>query len=204
MYSTLNKTKFGNCSRCEATNTECVKIGKELVCCRCNNDAKAKRQITNANERQRVRSLIKYERVEGILDSIKELKLDLDRVSSRYIRLRDMESDGKITCYCCGKRIKWQKAHCMHFADRDNMATRYLIDNLKSGCFECNVEKRGNLVAYAQKLESEKPGVVDFLTDQSRTTANVSQSELKELLYDFQQKLNLVEKKLTQNGQVRN
>jgi len=192
----IANSKYGKCSQCNSDDTQCRKRGKDLICLSCCKQIDNKKQIDKANTRNKVRGLITYERQEGILDSIQELKLDNDRVSSRYIRLRDMEKDGKITCYCCGKRVAWQKAHCMHFINREHMATRYLIANLHSGCFECNVEKRGNLEVYAQKLEHETSGIVEWLQEQARSVANVSVSELKETLYDFQQKLRIVETKL--------
>jgi hypothetical protein len=156
----------------------------------------AQKAMDKNKEKIAVRSLITYERQEGILDNTQELVLDLDRVVSRYIRLRDMGKDHKIECYCCGKKVDWKKAHCMHFINRQHMATRFMILNLHSGCYECNVEKRGNLEVYAEKLEKETPDVVEWLQEQSRTINNASQSELKELLFDFQQKLHLVETKL--------
>jgi len=192
----IPQSKFGTCSQC-GDNGPCVKVGKSLFCRdKCHRQNKIKEQLTKSNERNKVRSLLTYQKQEGVVDNIGELKADLDRVSSRYIRLRDMEADGKITCYCCEKRVAWQKSHCMHFIDRVHMATRYLIANLHSGCFECNVEKRGNLKAYAEHLENDTPGIVEFLQEQSRTITNVTQSELKELLYDFHQKLKLVELKI--------
>lgn len=197
--SYLPQYKIGDCSieGCGLTNTQGRKVGKEFICAFHYNQAKTTEQIKKANERNKVRSLITYQKSEGHFDGISELKIDLDRVSSRYIRLRDMEADGKITCYCCGKRVAWQRAHCMHFIDRVHMATRYLITNLHSGCYECNVEKDGNLEAYAAHLEKEQSGIVEWLEEQSRTITNITQSELKELLHDFHQKLKLVELKLS-------
>lgn len=200
--SYLPQFKIGDCSvlDCGLKNTQGRKVGKNFICMEHYNAAKTKIQITKANERNKLRSLIGYQKTEVGLDSISELKIDLDRVVSRYIRLRDMEADGKITCYCCSKRVPWQKAHCMHFIDRGHMATRYLLANLRSGCYTCNVEKDGNLEVYAAKLEKEQHGIVEWLKEQSRTVTSVTQSELKELLHDFHQKLKIVELKLTTHG----
>ncbi len=194
--SIINKHKWGDCSVCYAKDTAVVKVAKDLVCLNCRKSQKNKVQIEKANVRNKVRSLGTYQREEGILDSIQELTIDLDRVISRYIRLRDMEKDGKISCFCCGKRVQWTKAHAMHFINRQHVATRFLLDNLKSGCFECNVEKRGNLEVYAEKLEKEKSGIVEWLREQAATVANVTRDELKENLISFQHKLRLVETKL--------
>lgn len=203
MYSTINKTKWGICSVCGTIDTPCVKVAKDLICLFCNNQKKAEKQIANAKLKQRVKGLIKYERAEGILDSVSELVLDIDRVLSRYIRLRDMGKDHKILCYTCDKPVPYQKAQAMHFINRQHMGTRFLLQNVKSGCFTCNVEKRGNLEVFAKRLEFDTPGIVEWLTEQSHTVVNVTKDELKSILLEYQQKLNIVEKKIS-NGQNNN
>lgn len=192
----IAQTKFGNCSSCSATDTSVVKRGKDLFCLNCKRDIDTKKQVAKASVRNKVRGLINYERQEGILDSIQELTLDIDRVMSRYVRLAAIGKDHKLDCYCCGKRIAWQKAHAMHFINRQHMGTRFLTQNVKAGCYECNVEKRGNLEVFAEKLELEQKGIVEWLTDQSHEVFNGSRDELKNLLFDYQQKLKLVETKL--------
>lgn len=192
--SLIPSSKFGNCSSCDATNVPCVKVGKNLFCRdKCHRNNKVQQQVQKASERNKVRSLNTYQKVEGIVDSIQELTCDLDRIISRYIRIRDMEADGKITCYICGKRVKWEKSHAMHFINRQHMATRFLLQNLKSGCYDCNVVGRGELIRYAKKLNEEDKGMAEWLTEQSRTVACPTREELKELLYDFHQKLRTVE-----------
>lgn len=130
------------------------------------------------------------------MDSITSLKQDLDAIVSRYIRIRDMNAEGKIFCFCCDKELDFKSAMCMHFMDRIHMATRFLPSNLKAGCFECNNEKDGNLKVYAERLEAETPGIVEFLTEQSRLVISLSPMDLKEILIEFQYKLKLVEHKL--------
>lgn len=151
------------------------------------------RAMAKQREKTKVRSLIQDERESGVLDSVKELTLDIDRVMSRYIRLRDMGIDHKIECFCCGKKVDWKKAHAMHFINRIHLATRFLLANVKSGCVTCNVEKRGNLEVYEQRLT---PEIVNFLREQAAIVYSPSRSELKEILIDFQQKLKLVGTKL--------
>lgn len=143
-----------------------------------------------------VRTLNTYQVEEGIVDSVSELTIDLDRIISRYCRLRDMEADGKITCYICSHRVKYERAHAMHFINRQHLGTRFLLENIKSGCYECNVVKRGNLVLYEKKLNEENNGIVDWLKEQSYVVANPTRDELKNLLTEYQFKLKLVESKL--------
>lgn len=192
----IPQSKQGDCTCCPSKNVPCVKRGKDLICFPCKNLIDNKKQLAKASERNKLRSLITYERQEGILDSVQELTLDIDRVMSRYVRLAAIGKDHKLDCYCCGKHITWQKAHAMHFINRQHMGTRFLTQNVKAGCYECNVEKRGNLEVYAEKLEAEQKGMVEWLTEQSRHVWNTTLSDLKEILFDFQQKLKLVETKL--------
>lgn len=196
MISTINKTKWGNCSICENENTEVVKVGKELFCLNCNKTKKIKVQIGKANERNKVRRLNVYQKENGFIDNQQELILDLDRVVSRYVRISAAEKDLKITCFTCDKRIKWEKSHCSHFINRSHLATRFLLKNLKCCCPTCNVTLSGNLKEYAKRLEKEQGGLVEWLTEQGHTVEKPSLNELKELLFDFQQKLRSVEVKI--------
>ena len=194
--SLIPKSKFGDCCQCGLTDTNVVKVKKDTYCLQCHKSNKTKQQMAKQREKVLVRNLIDKQREDGTLDSTKELIIDLDRVTSRYIRLRDMEKDGKITCYICERRIKWEKAQAMHYINRQHLGTRFLLSNLKSGCFDCNVTKRGNLIEYAKKLESETPDIVEWLIEQSHTVSSPTRNELKELLCDFQNKLRMVESKL--------
>jgi len=191
----IANSKHGLCSICGQTSS-CRKRGKELICTQCCKTIDTKKQLAKANEKQKVRSLGTYQKEEGIVDSIQELTMDLDRVISRYIRLRDMEKDGKITCYTCDNRVKWEKAHAMHFCNRQHLGTRFLLQNLRSGCYDCNVTQRGNLIEYAKRLNKENNGLAEWLTEQSRQVISPTRQELKEILFDFHQKLRLVETKL--------
>lgn len=193
--SLLPQYKIGDCSieGCGLKDTQGRKVGKNFICADHYRNAKQKEQVTKANTRNKVRGLVKYERAEGVLDDITELTIDIDRVLSRYIRIRDMEADGKITCYTCGARKEWKKMHCSHFIKRIELGTRFLLDNVRCACYECNVEKRGNLKVYAERLNQEKPGITEWLQEQAHQVNKPTRNELKEILHDYQLKLNTVE-----------
>lgn len=181
VFGTDKNTKEGYCKSHQHLRTD---LDKRSI---------AQKAMSKQRERSKVRGLLGYQEDEGIIDTISELKIDLDRIISRYIRIRDMEADGKITCYICGKRVKWEKAHAMHFIPRGNLSTRFLLDNLKSGDWDCNVGLNGNLKKYAEKLEEERKGTVEFLIEQSQQVSSPTREELKNLLTEFQFKLRVVE-----------
>jgi hypothetical protein len=190
-------TKYGDCAFCPATNTNVVKVKKELVCLACHRTNKAKVQVQKAYVRNKVRGLIDYEREIGVLDSTKELILDLDRVVSRYLRLREMGADRKCQCFTCSTRKDWTKVHAGHFIPRTNLYFRWdLTYNLHVQCPNCNVTLRGNYKVYAEKLELERKGIVEWMQEQAREVYSPTRDELKMLLFDFQQKLRVVEAKI--------
>jgi len=195
--SIIPSSKFGTCSQCGDNGVPCVKVGKNLFCRdKCHRQNKIKEQLTKSNERNKVRSLLTYQKQEGVLDSTQELIIDLDRVVSRYVRLAAMGSDKRCECYTCGSKRDWTKMQCGHYISRSNLSTRWELENLRVQCPVCNCNGHGNLAAYKLNLEEEKPGITDWLQEQAREVSKPSRDELKELLFHFQQKLKLVETKL--------
>ncbi len=192
----IAQTKYGDCSVCPATNTNVVKRGKELFCLSCARTADVKKQSEKQRTKLAVRGLVTYQKVEGVIDSQQELIIDLDRVVSRYVRLATMDKEHKCQCFTCSTRKRWQDMQLGHFISRSHLGLRWESSNNKCQCPHCNVTLRGNLEVYAINLEAEQKGITEWLYEQSKQVYSPTRDELKQLLFDFQQKLKLVEKKL--------
>lgn len=190
-YSTLNKSKFGDCTQCGMENTDCVKQGKVLVCLSCNRANKAKKQIQNQREKSQIRQLISNpnKRQTGLSYLIE----DLDTIVSRYVRIREANEQGVVTCFTCGAMGHFTLFDAGHFISRSHLATRWQLINLKCQCKNCNQFKSGNLKVYAEKLGEE---IVNFLHEASREIYKPTQDDLKGMIYDYRMKLKLVESKL--------
>jgi hypothetical protein len=80
------------------------------------------------------------------------LKTELDFIFSLYIRLRDADENGIISCFCCKKHIHWKEAENMHFVHRTHLFTRYDETNCHAGCRDCNCYHDGNIEIYKEKL----------------------------------------------------
>jgi len=189
-------SKFGTCCICGTTDTNVVKRQKDLYCLHCKRVIDSKKQVAKANTRNAVRNLGNYQKQEGIVDSTQELIIDLDRVVSRYVRLAAMDKEHKIQCYTCSSRKAWTVMQCGHFIARAHLSTRWALQNLKPQCPTCNVTLHGNIDEYKLRLEQEHKGITDYLYEQSKEVSKPSRDELKQLLFDFQQKLRVVESKL--------
>jgi len=77
----------------------------------------------------------------------------LDVLFSKFVRLRDADSDGLVRCCTCGKVDHWKKRQCGHFMSRRHLATRWEEKNTGSQCVSCNIFKQGEQVEFAKYLD---------------------------------------------------
>jgi hypothetical protein len=141
--------------------------------------------------------LEKHERENGLQDdSLGNLIEDLDLVFSRYIRLKYSDSNGYCECFTCGKRELYTQLQCGHYIPRANLMTRFLEQNCRPQCKNCNEYKSGNLEEYSIRLENEQGGILDWLVEQARQIYKPTRDEIKQLLSQYRNKLIIVSKKL--------
>lgn len=81
-----------------------------------------------------------------------DLVEQLDKVFSKFIRLRDAGENGYTVCISCGKKLPFELMQCGHFFPRWHMNTRWDEDNCHSQCVFCNCHNHGNLEAYKENL----------------------------------------------------
>lgn len=80
----------------------------------------------------------KKDKKEGVTKRRKpNLVAKLDKVFSRYIRLRDCMPNGYFVCISCGQIKPISKGDCGHFFSRTHMATRFDEDNCNCECSHC-------------------------------------------------------------------
>lgn len=187
--SIIPRSKFGNCEQCGATDVNCVKVKKELVCIHCNNNAKRKQYIDRANLKDKSRVLIDCE---GISDR-QSLINDLDAIFSRYIRIRESDPSGNVECFTCGKKSHWKEMQCGHYIKRGDTLLRWDSRNAKVQCPKCNCNDYGNMDEYTKRLNEEQPGLPEQLREESREVNKFTREDLKELLISLRDKLKIVE-----------
>ena len=167
-YGSTIRQKKGNCA-----HPGCGYYGP-LIGGKCESHYWGDRRMKSV-ARLEAKELERYESLSAVVE-------DLDAVFSQFIRLRDSDENGYITCYCCGRVEYYTDCDCMHFQDRDHMNTRFSEDNCKGGCRICNQRKDGNLRAFAEHLEQDRPGSVEALEEQARAPYKYDVPELKSLI----------------------
>lgn len=195
MSSLINQTKWGDCSRCPATDTNVVKVGKDLLCLQCNKELKFEKQLAKSKERNKFRGLMKSQVQEGNFDAADRQVLmnELDFVFSRILRFRETDKYSNCQCYTCPTRKHWSLMQCGHYVKRGNTEIRWNFKNAKVQCKYCNENLGGNLKVYAERLEKEEPGLPEQLTETGRQVYQWSREELKGLLIDLREKLRIAE-----------
>ena len=129
-------------------------------------------------------------------ESLSTVMDDLDIVFSQFIRLRDANENGYITCPCCGVVNYWTDCDNMHFMPRIHKNTRYSEENCYGGCRTCNELKAGNLQAYGEFIEKMRPGGVELLEEQARVQYSYTLSEIKALISHYSKEVSRMKKKI--------
>ena len=75
---------------------------------------------------------------------LRSLEKKLDRVFSEYIRKRDADAGGTVSCVTCGKLMHWKDCHASHFVKRQHRSTRWDERNVHAQCSRENVFMGGS------------------------------------------------------------
>ena len=141
---------------------------------------------------------IKRKRSEKKSPSLSALVERLDKVFSKYIRLRDAMPSGMFRCISCGKIKPIEQADCGHFHSRTHMSTRFDEDNCHAECRYCNRFSADHLIGYRENL-IRKIGEQRFLLldVKAHETRKWSHFELEQLAKYYKK---LVEKLQKEKG----
>lgn len=125
-------------------------------------------------------------------ESVNNLIDDLDAVFSKYIRKSNADKDGLVQCFTCPVKLPISEIQNGHFIHRTDLATRFLEDNCRPQCPNCNRIHNEDSSIFANKLEQEKKGITQWLLEQSRQVFKPTRDELKQLLIEYRFKLKLL------------
>ena len=116
----------------------------------------------------------------------KNLIKKLDTVFSKYIRLRDADTEGYCRCSTCGEVHHWTKIQAGHFRSRKHYSTRWSEENVHAQCVACNVFRYGEQYKFSlylgDKLSKE-------LLEKSRLIAKFTDIEIKEMIDDYNDRI---------------
>jgi hypothetical protein len=122
--------------------------------------------------------------------TIPQLIKKLDAVFSKYIRLRDADSNGICRCITCNAPHHWTHMDNGHFQKRQYMSTRFSEYNCHAQCRRCNWLLQGNDKVYSEVIE-QKYGIEVYalLQGLKYTPKKWSHFELEFLIEDYKKKV---------------
>lgn len=85
--------------------------------------------------------------------SLSQLKKDLWKVFSQYIRQRD-----KNICFTCGRYAEGSGYHAGHFIPKSvgGLELYFNEENVRGQCYNCNINLGGNQYEFAKRLGFKK------------------------------------------------
>ena len=111
----------------------------------------------------------------------------LDAVFSQYIRLKDADEFGNVSCFTCGKVSHYKKGmQCGHFQSRKHYSTRWLEMNVATQCVGCNMFKAGEQYIFAKNLDKKYgDGTAEELYLKSKETIKLADFEIEEMIIKY-------------------
>lgn len=111
-------------------------------------------------------------------------------VFSRYIRMRDANWDGTVSCVTCGRVGHWKTMQAGHFIPGRMNAILFDERGVHSQCYLCNGPLKGNprkYEAFMKKRYGQE--VIDDLDRLSNTTRQFTHPELVEMWNHYKEQV---------------
>ena len=125
------------------------------------------------------------------VDDKKKLIVTLDRWFSKFIRLRDSDSNGYCRCVTCPKILPWKEMDAGHFVSREKIVTRWDEFNVHAQCPQCNRFKAGNQYEHGKAIDRmHGNGAADILTARGKARGGkVDSFYLQTLIEEYKTKV---------------
>lgn len=128
-----------------------------------------------------------------------ELMKLADILFSRFIKKRDADSRGSVTCPCCGGSFNLKEKNqsgelvvqCLHFVKRGVISLRYSDLNCHAGCSRCNSDMFNNPEGLAYRrfrgflVDAVGEDKVQEMEDEKNKIGKVSSSLLNEIIQKY-------------------
>lgn len=120
-----------------------------------------------------------------------KLKRKLWKVFSEYIRRRDADWKGNISCCTCNKRMHWKESDAGHYIAKTAGLSIYFEEkNVHNQCTHCNRFKHGNQPKYALYLiDRYSPDILKELEWKSNQKVQIHDNEYKKLIEEYKEKI---------------
>lgn len=124
------------------------------------------------------------------LPPLSSLKLKLDTLFSKWVRLSVADTNGYCECVSCGVWHPWQEMDAGHFIPRASLATRWDERNVHPQCRHCNRFRHDHYIEYTLWMQREYgQAVIDELMSQKGLPCRVTRAEYQAFIDHYAAKL---------------
>lgn len=118
--------------------------------------------------------------------SFSALEKKLDKEFSDYVRRKDADEGGTVTCFTCGGLFFWRDVDAGHFVKRQHRATRWNTKNVRPQCRRDNHFMGGRQDDFAANIVREHgQEVFEELMQLKYQTKKHSRSEIEEMIEKY-------------------
>jgi len=122
--------------------------------------------------------------------TISKLKKKLDKVFSEFIRKRNADDLGFITCFTCGVKRHWKEQQAGHFQSRSHHSTRWDEVNVQVQCVKCNMYRQGEQYKFGLYLDERfGKGTAKDLENRAKTIVKLNRVDYEEAIDRYKQKI---------------
>lgn len=120
---------------------------------------------------------------------------ELDTVFSLFIRARDADNSGTVTCFVSKERVWWRDADAAHFVGRSKMPTRYNEMNVHACSKESNQYDPDHHTKYYKRMD-EFYGwrIRQDLEALGNSLQKFTRPELEEMIIEYTEKTKEIRK----------
>lgn len=119
-----------------------------------------------------------------------QLIKELDDIFSIFVRVRDADACGTVTCFVTGERVWWKEADAAHYYPRQHMGTRWMETNVHATTQDTNRYDPHHQEKY-KKAMNAKYSVKDRLVLEyaSQSLCKLTAFELMEKIDEYKDKV---------------
>lgn len=122
-------------------------------------------------------------------------KAKADKWFSEFIRLRDSDEHGRVTCVTCSHRGHWRELQCGHWITRGHEAVRYDERNCNTQCRGCNYNGGQHLKHEGAIVNKHGYAVVEALTAKAKQACHRTTQDYKFLAETYKARVDLIKYK---------